>query len=254
MTGAVERVLTLAQELVEVTRLAEDDDVNAILTRFVMRLAKTVPGVAEATISVGASDGVETVAAVELDSVGEGPVGIDPIGEVLKHREPRRIDDTERDQRWPTFSALLTSRGYRSVLALPIPTRSQSTAVLTLYSRTPHQFDETVYDIVLLLTLHAGAVFDNAQLYHDSRSLVDQLNTALDTRQTIGQAQGLLMHHYGTDAATSFRLLRGASQNTNSKLRQVAQTLVAAHEAGRLSDALDQFGLGDPDKAPTPAG
>lgn len=254
MTGAVERVLTLAQELVEVSRLAEDDDVNAILTRFVTRLAKTVPGVAEATITVRTGDGVETVAAVDLDSVGESPNGLDPIVEVLAHREPRRIEDTGTDQRWPTFSALLTSRGYRSMLALPIPTRRSTAAVLTLYSRTAHQFDETAYDVVLLLTLHAGAVFDNAQLYHDSRSLVDQLNTALDTRQTIGQAQGLLMHRFGADVATSFRLLRGASQNTNSKLRQVAQTLVTAHENGCLDDALSRFGLDDQDKTPAPAG
>ncbi|GAA4431307.1 ANTAR domain-containing protein [Actinokineospora soli] len=254
MTGAVERVLTLAQELVEVSRLAEDDDVSAILSRFVTRLAKTVPGVAEATITVRTPDGTETVAAVELNGVGEAPASLDPIAEALQYREPRRVDDTASDQRWPEFSAHLVSRGYRSVLALPIPTRRSTSAVLTLYSRTPHQFDETAYDIVLLLALHAGAVFDNAQLYHDSRSLVDQLNTALDTRQTIGQAQGLLMRHYHTDAETGFRLLRGASQNTNSKLRQVAQALVSAQDRGDLSAALRDYGLGEPDKTPTPTG
>lgn len=254
MTAAFERVLTLTQELVEVSRLAEDDDVNAILSRFVTRLAKTVPGVAEATITVRTPDGAETVAAVELDGVGETPSAADPIAEALEYREPRRVEDTETDQRWPGFSADLTSRGYRSLLALPIPTRRATPAVLTLYSRSPHQFDETAYDIVLLLTLHAGAVFDNAQLYHDSRSLVDQLNTALDTRQAIGQAQGLLMRHFNTDADTGFRLLRGASQNTNSKLRQVAQTLVSAQESGDLAGALSRFGLDNPDKSPMPTG
>jgi GAF domain-containing protein len=254
MTGAVERVLTLAQELVEVSRLAEDDDVNAVLSRFVTRLAKTVPGVAEATITVGTVDGVETVAAVELDVDGELTIGPNPVAEVLRHREPRRVEDTASDQRWPGFSANLASRGYRSLLALPIPTRRSTTAVLTLYSRTPHQFDDTAYDIVLLLTLHAGAVFDNAQLYHDSRSLVEQLNTALDTRQAIGQAQGLLMRHFDTDADTSFTLLRGASQNTNSKLRQVAVTLIAAQEGGALPAVLARYGLDNPDNMRTPAG
>jgi GAF domain-containing protein len=254
MTGAVERVLTLAQELVEVSRLAEDDDVNAILSRFVTRLAKTVPGVAEATITVRTSQGVDTIAAVELDSVSEPSMGPNPIAEALQHREPRRVEDTASDQRWPGFSANLASRGYRSVLSLPIPTRRPTAAVLTLFSRTSHQFDDTAYDLVLLLTLHAGAVFDNAQLYHDSRSLVDQLNTALDTRQTIGQAQGLLMSHFHTDATTSFHLLRSASQNTNSKLRQVAMTLVTAQQDGGLQAALARYGLDDPNRSPTPTG
>ncbi|GGS49301.1 MULTISPECIES: GAF and ANTAR domain-containing protein [Actinokineospora] len=254
MSGALRRVLTLAQELAEVTRLAEDDDVNAVLSRFVSRLAFTVPGVTEATITVRTADGAETVAAVELDRVGEAPAAIDPIAEALEYREPRRIDDTTTDQRWPAFSAHVAGRGYRSVLALPIPTRRSTAAVLTLFSDTPNQFGETAYDIVLLLTLHAGAVFDNAQLYHDSRGLVDQLRTALDTRQAIGQAQGLLMRHFGADADAGFQLLKRASQNTNSKLRQVAATLVSAHEQGDLGSALARFGLGDPDTTPVPAG
>ncbi|MGX7826621.1 ANTAR domain-containing protein [Actinokineospora sp. 24-640] len=254
MTGAVERALTLAQELVEVSRLSEDDDINAVLTRFVSRVVRTVPGCAEATITVRTADGIETVAAVELDGVGEpeAPIAHDPIAEALQFREPRRIDDTASDQRWPAFSAQLARRGYRSALALPIPTQRSTAAVLTLYSRSPHQFDETAYDIVLLLTLHAGVVFDNAQLFHDSRSLVDQLNTALDTRQTIGQAQGLLMRVYQCDVESSFRLLKGASQNTNSKLRQVASTLISAHEQEDLPAALRKFGL-DPDISPAPA-
>ncbi|MGW5053841.1 ANTAR domain-containing protein [Actinokineospora sp. NPDC004072] len=253
MTGAFKRVLTLAQELAEVSRLADDDDVNAVLSRFVTRLADTVPGVTEVTITVRTADGAETVAAIELDRVGESATADDPIAEALEHREPRRIDDTSVDQRWPAFSASIGARGYRSLLALPIPTRRPASAVLTLFSDTPHQFDETAYDLVLLLALHAGAVFDNAQLYHDSRDLVDQLKAALATRQAIGQAQGLLMRHFTIDGPAAFDLLKRASQNSNSKLRQIADTLITAHDRGTLPETLAHFGLSDPDKASTTA-
>jgi hypothetical protein len=132
---------------------------------------------------------------------------------------------------------------------LPVPARrASSTAVLTLHSTDPHQFGETVNDIVLLLTLHAGVVFDNAQLFHDSQLLVEQLNTALENRQVIGQAQGLLMRHLGCDSERGFHLLKTASQNTNTKLRDVAAALVEAHEQDDFATALVTFGV-DPDVA-----
>ena len=53
------------------------------------------------------------------------------------------------------------------------------------------------------------------------------LNTALDTRKLIGQAQGILMERYHLDEARAFEVLRRYSQDHNVKLRQVAEDLIA---------------------------
>jgi AmiR/NasT family two-component response regulator len=53
------------------------------------------------------------------------------------------------------------------------------------------------------------------------------LNTALDTRKLIGQAQGILMERYGLDEARAFEVLRRYSQDRNVKLREVAEHLIA---------------------------
>ena len=248
MSEETKRVLTVAQELAEVSRLVEDDDVAGALSRFVTRVASTVPGCDESTVTVltrgeperattTRGDGPHDEATVRVRSLG-------PIAEGLEHGEPRHVDDTQTDKRWPEFSASLVGQGYRSCLVLPVSSsRSPSTAVLTLYSRTPNQFDETVHDIGLLLTLHAGVVFDNAQLFHDSRQLVDHLSTALETRQLIGRAQGLLMSRFGYDSERGFDVLKASSQNTNTKLRDLAAMLISAHDADNLEDALAKFGL-----------
>ncbi|EHR48437.1 response regulator with putative antiterminator output domain [Saccharomonospora marina XMU15] len=249
MTGETE-LLTIAQELAEVSRLVEDDDVTGALGRFAERVLRTVPGCAAATVTVtGARAEQPEVLAACATPGAAAPTrdmltGDGPLVEALRYREPRRVDDTRTDQRWPGFSARLAEQGYRSVLVLPVPTRRRGgSAVLTVFSDEPHRFDETVHDVVLLLTVHAGVVFDNAQLFHDSRALVDQLKVALETRQTIGQAQGLLMRHFGCDAQGGFGLLKGASQNTNTKLRDVAETLVSAHEQETFESALAKFRL-----------
>ena len=256
MTGETE-LLTVAQELAEVSRLVEDDDVAGALRRFTERVVRTVPGCAAATITVtdARAEQTETVACATPGRPEPGQdvvTGRGPIGEALRYREPRRVEDTRTDQRWPRFSAHLAELGYRSVLVLPVPTyHGGGAAVLTLFSDQPHRFDETVHDVVLLLTVHAGVVFDNAQLFHDSRRLVDQLTVALETRQRIGQAQGLLMRHFGCDSTGGFGLLKGASQNTNTKLRDVAETLVSAHEQDNFAGALAEFSL-DADTAAAP--
>lgn len=236
-----EELLTLAAELTRVMRMAEDDDVVGILQRFVSRAARTIPGCAQAAIITRADGAVETLASsMDLDPTESQP---GPIIEALMFREPRLLDDTADDPRWPAFAAEIAGRGYRSCLALPLVSRADPAAVLVLYSATPGQFSDTSYDLVLLFALHAGVAFDNASIYHDCRKLIDHLRTALRTRAVIGSAQGLLMHRnsYGTEDA--FTALRTASQNTNVKLRDLAAQLVDAHERSELDAVLDKFGL-----------
>ncbi|SDM42174.1 GAF and ANTAR domain-containing protein [Allokutzneria albata] len=241
MTAEAEKLLTLAQELAEVSRLVEDDDVTNAIGRFVGRVARTVPGCAETELSELTDEGIIVIASSGTADPLPGKVS-GPISEALRYREPRRLDDTRSDRRWPDFGTRLERRGFRSCLTLPLPAR-RSTAVLTLFSAQPHQFAETAYDIMLLLTVQAGVILDNATLFQDGHRMIEQLQTALDTRQAIGQAQGLVMRCCHCDAPESFRVLVSASQNSNTKLREVATTLVTAHEQDTLANALAKFGI-----------
>ncbi|WP_433785838.1 ANTAR domain-containing protein [Actinomycetospora sp. CA-101289] len=53
------------------------------------------------------------------------------------------------------------------------------------------------------------------------------LHRALESRDLIGQAKGIVMQRDGVDAQTAFRVLAQASQHANLKLTSVAQWLVA---------------------------
>lgn len=66
-----------------------------------------------------------------------------------------------------------------------------------------------------------------------ARQEADNLRVALDSRHTIGLAQGLLMARYGLTTSQSFALLRRYSQDGNVKLRRLADDVVAHwHEVG----------------------
>lgn len=234
-------ITTIARELAEITRLVEDDDFGRTLERFVNRVAQTIPGCDDALLTVRSQNGVESVSSTR--TLGFDPLLPGPIIEAVTFNEPRRLDDVGADQRWPAFTAVLANAGYQSCLSLPLSIKGEDTAVLTLFARTPDQFADTAYDVVLLLTLHAGVVFDNASLYHDSSKLVTQLRTALHTRALVGRAQGLLMRHFDYDTDRAFAALTRASQNSNTKLRDLAGLIVRAHEDGSFEPTLQQLAL-----------
>jgi GAF domain-containing protein len=251
-------ILELSEELAEIGRLIEGDDVDATLGRYVRRLVVTVPDCDEAIIvitgrqvtEVAASHRQGDGASSSPTTIGTGAVLVaellnpeSPMGDVLAYEEPHKIADTALDERWPDFSAAMVDEGYRSCLLLPLPARNNNAAAFALFSKKPGVFADATYDLALLFALHAGVAFDNAQLFHDSRALIDQLRTALETRTVIAQAAGILMLRFDLKSEVSFEVLKRGSQTNNVKLRELATTLVHAHEQGTLTAALRTHGL-----------
>jgi GAF domain-containing protein len=232
-------ILTVASELAEISRLVSEDDFAATTERFVNRIVRTIPGCDDAIVTVRSTAGVETIHSSR--DLGFDPLTPGPVVEAVTFREPRRLGDVVDDQRWPAFGTQLANAGYRSCLCLPLSTHGDDSAVLTLLSREPEEFGESSYDIVLLLTLHAGVAFDNAAVYHDSLELVSQLRTALRTRALVGRAQGLLMRHLKLNSDEAFAELRQASQNSNTKLRDLAGLLVSAHDNGEFEQTVERL-------------
>lgn len=60
----------------------------------------------------------------------------------------------------------------------------------------------------------------------------DNLRRKLETQPVIEQAKGILMGCYGLSADAAFTLLRRWSQDTNTKLHRVAQTVVDSPRRG----------------------
>lgn len=55
---------------------------------------------------------------------------------------------------------------------------------------------------------------------------IEQLRRALETRDIIGQAKGMLMERYDIDAGAAFDLLVRLSQNSNAPLSEIARRLI----------------------------
>jgi AmiR/NasT family two-component response regulator len=96
---------------------------------------------------------------------------------------------------------------------------------LNLYARQPGALTDTDVEVVLLLAAHLATTLAALLRAEADRRQVRGLREALDSRDVIGQAKGILMERHGMDADTAFDTLSRASQRLNIKLRDLAEQL-----------------------------
>lgn len=149
-----------------------------------------------------------------------------PLVESMNHRATVVVADTETEQRWPEWAAKVRALGVRSVLDVPMTTGTGTVGVLALYSTESGAFGRDDEAIAELLARHASVAVDSARTEQN-------LARAVDARMVVGQAMGILMERYGIDAGRAFAVLRRYSQDTNTKLRDVAQRLIDTRQLPR---------------------
>lgn len=216
-----ERIAGAAREL------QEQEDLQSTLNRAVHLAVANVDGCDSAGLSmVRRQRHIDTPAAtspmaVEGDRLqyetGEGPC-LDAIWEQHTVHSANLLDD----QRWPTWGPRVAAEtGAVSILAFRLFTQEDTLGALNLYSRTG--FDEADRDMGLALAAHTAIAVSAAQQS-------EQLVAALDTRTVIGQATGMLMERLDINAQVGFAVLARLSQESNTKLHDVAATIVSTRE------------------------
>lgn len=227
----------LAMVFAEISRaLWSAPTIQDTLQRIVDFSVETIDGCDGAGISFIMGDTITTPVwtnptVVDIDtqqySTGEGPC-LDAIGKELSYYS----EDLASDKRWPVFGPRAAEAGMRSLLSFRL-FGSSTLGALNLYAHSPSAYSVEDRAKGLIFATHAGIALDAAQtvagmteaLAVETKRLSD-LKGALDSREIIGQAEGVLMERELISSDEAFRLLREASQHLNIKLRRVAQLLV----------------------------
>jgi GAF domain-containing protein len=136
------------------------------------------------------------------------------------------------DERWPTWVAKASAVGINSMLATALTTvEGRRIGCITSYWTQPRGFTEDDIAFMAIFARHAALAL--AQSWNEAG-----LNTALDSRKLIGQAQGILMERHDLDADRAFEVLRRYSQDHNIKLRDVAAHLIETRQLPRGSQTV----------------
>jgi transcriptional regulator with GAF, ATPase, and Fis domain len=229
----------LGQQLSVLARaLQAEDDVDQILHEIVQTAIHLVPGVEEGSISVvtgrtsvnsqsASGELPEQVDALQSET-GQGPC-LDAVFE----EQTVRVPDMRTEQRWPEFARRAADLGAASMLSFQLYVEGDNLGALNLYARTPGAFDDESEQIGLLVASHAAVAFA------DARKL-EHVRTAIDTRDLIGQAKGILMERHKITAQQAFRILSRASQSSHRKLHDLAEELTQTGFLARPGDRNDR--------------
>ncbi|MGY4711063.1 ANTAR domain-containing protein [Mycolicibacterium sp. CBM1] len=148
------------------------------------------------------------------EKCGEGPCIEAAVDELIV-----RTDDFTTERRWPSYSREVAELGVCSGLSFKLYTSDTTAGALNLFSLRPHAFNGESEAIGSVLAAHAASAIIASR--HG-----EQLESALSTRDTIGQAKGVIMERFKVDALRAFEMLRELSQTTNTRLVDIATRVI----------------------------
>jgi GAF domain-containing protein len=140
---------------------------------------------------------------------------------------PHLIDDG----RWPNWAPKAAELGVVSMLSVHLFTDA-ALGSLNLYSMRRREFSHADIEAARVVAAHCSVVLAYARNEQN-------LWQAIDSRNLVGQAQGILMERFGLTPERSFAVLRRYSQQHNRKLARVAEELVST---GRLPSLTEEAG------------
>lgn len=217
--------IELAETFADVARtLQAEDDMDKIFAKIVQAALDVIDPCEHAGIDLVEKRTITPVRASSDIAEGidelQNEVDEGPCFSAIREHETFYSEDLGEETRWPKFSRRAYEEfGVRSILGFRLYTEEDTTGALNLYSSQPHAFDHEAVAIGSVLAAHAGVAMSTARERQ-------QLTKALDSRDLIGQAKGLLMARSNVSDDEAFEMLRKASQRMNIKLRDVAERVV----------------------------
>ncbi len=231
---------SVAWQLAELTRtLLDATSLVEALDRIVVATRQAIPGADLVSITLRGPNGhyytpAETdPIADELDQV-QYELNEGPCMDAARIPGPAIAvsDDLSDEPLWPKFGRAAVERGYHSIVAtalLPDSRPPQLVGALNVYSRRRSGLTASDRDAALLLACHGSLALANVQANSTAALQAAHLRRAIESRDIIGQAKGILMNRRGIDADEAFSILRRVSQDLNVKLADLAHTLTERH-------------------------
>jgi GAF domain-containing protein len=223
----------LAARMAELARAAASPrSVQQVLGDVTEAVQELIPGAdAAGILLIGKGGKFETLAPTselpyQLDELqmrfNEGPCIEAALDEVIV-----RVDDFRTTERFPRYSPAVVELGVVSAVSFKLYTANRTAGALNVFAFKPNAFDGEDETIGTVLAAHAAAAILASREG-------EELQSAISTRDRIGQAKGIIMERYGVDDVRAFEMLRRLSQDSNTRLVDVADSVI---QTRRKADA-----------------
>lgn len=152
-------------------------------------------------------------------TLGEGP-----CFDALWNTETVISEDLSEDQRWPNWAPRAVAEcGAASMLGYQLFSTERTLGSLNIFSKRVRAFDAEAVATGASLAAHVAVALAASQQ-------ASHFDSALASRTMIGQAEGILMERFKLTGDEAFAVLRRVSQDSNTRLRDVAIKLVETRQ------------------------
>lgn len=216
-----ERLVDLAQQL---ARSLPPGDLDQTLERITAAAVRVLPDVTMSSISILHADGsLETVAPTDqllcdIDAT-QYELREGPCYEAATEEGNVVSTDLAVDERFPRYRETALEAGIRAQVGVRLFDSNASSGALNLYSDRAGAFEDLGSLADLFREQSAMALAYAAEVH--------SLREAVQSRQLIGQAVGVVMERYGLNDQRAFAFLARLSSTRNVKLRVIAQEVVS---------------------------
>jgi GAF domain-containing protein len=137
-----------------------------------------------------------------------------------------RIDDLGADERWPRWADAVRSLPVRSVVSAPLVTGGLALGAVKVYSEASGAFDERTERLLTGFADMAAVLLANVVSLDNERRLSAGLQKALQDRDTLQLAKGVVMQRDGVSEQTAFRSLVTEAGAGRRSLQELAASIV----------------------------
>ena len=125
----------------------------------------------------------------------------------------------------PAFSGAALAAGIRGGLSFQLYTNRGGAGALNLFSREPYAVAAEGEAIGAMLATHDAGLMMTVNRRQEFES-------ALASRDLMGQAKGVLMNRFSVDAVRAFEMMVQQSRTTNTPVRIIAEQIVNTYAGG----------------------
>ncbi|PTR24966.1 GAF domain-containing protein [Rhodococcus sp. OK519] len=228
LKDSVDELTTSFQQL---SSLLDDlGELERVLQCLVECAIRIVPDADMGGVTLLRDGKAETVAATdsrvrEIDStqydLGDGPCLLS-----AREQEVQNVSREELRRRWPELAEAADGHEIGSIIASPLTLDDHVSGSFNLYSAADDGFRTLDESLIEAFTTAAMTALRQTQRYDGARRSVRQLQAALQSRASIDHAIGVVMALHGVGPEAAFDRIVTTSQQSNTKLRDVAQQLL----------------------------
>jgi hypothetical protein len=135
------------------------------------------------------------------------------------------------EKRWPQFVPRAQARGIRSIMSTPLLAAEEPLGALNIYSRAADAFAAHEQAWASQFAEGAAEVLTVASMGGSLADLQAELSIALESREQIGLAQGIVMARQGLSAAAAQRFLTDLSVRSSRPMLAICLQIVRSVRA-----------------------